>query len=71
MTAHDIFWNIDHERERRGMTRKEFCTRIGISTKTWQNYHNNPRPMPMGVIEDAANLMRLPMRELLNGRRTI
>ena len=71
MTTADIYWNIDHERQRRGMTRNEFCTRIGISTRTWKNYETNPRPMPTGVIEDAANLMRLPMRELLNGRRTI
>lgn len=70
MTTHDIFWTIDHERQRRGMTRKEFCTRIGISTKTWKNYETNPRPMPTGIIEDAANLMLIPMGELVRGRRT-
>ena len=71
MNSKDIYWNIDAERRRRGMTSKEFCTRIGISTKTWKNYESNSRPMPMGVVEDAANLMMIPMQELVRGRRTI
>ena len=71
MNSKDIYWNIDAERRRRGMTNKEFCTRIGISTKTWKNYETNARPMPMGVVEDAANLMMIPMQELVRGRRTI
>lgn len=70
MTTQDIFWNIDHERQRRGMTRKEFCTRIGISTRTWKNYELKPRPMPVGVVEDAANLMLIPMNELMKRRNT-
>lgn len=69
MTINDIYWNIDTERRRRGMTSKEFCARIGISTKTWRNYKKDTRPMPFSVLEDAAQLMMMPLNEFTKGRR--
>lgn len=67
MTTKDIYWNIDHARKRRGMTEKEFCARIGISTKTWKRYEIDPTPLPMGTIEKAAHLMMVPIMELMKG----
>ena len=71
MDSNDVFWNIDNERRRRGMTIKEFCYRVGIVPQTYQNYRNHPRTIPSGVIDDIAQMMLIPRQELERGRRTI
>ena len=68
MNAKDIFQTLDFERQKRGYTVREFSTRCGISPRTWTGYKTNPDRIPLGVIEKAANVMILPMSELLKRR---
>lgn len=68
MNSRDIFWNLDYERRKRGYTIKELTARCGISPRTWTGYKAKPDRIPLGVIEKAANVMLLPMGELLKRR---
>ena len=68
MTSKDIFQTLDFERQKRGFTVLEFSTRCGISPRTWTGYKSKPDRIPLGVIERAANVMILPMGELLKRR---
>lgn len=68
MNSKDIFQTLDFERQKRGFTVREFSTRCGISPRTWTAYKSNPDRIPLGVIEKAANVMILPMGELLKRR---
>ena len=69
MNSRDIFLNLDFERRKRGYTIKELSTRCGISARTWTGYKMQPEHLPLGVIEKAANVMMIPLGELLRGRR--
>ena len=68
MNSKDIFQTIDFERQKRGYTVREFSTRCGISPRTWAGYRLKPDRIPLGVIEKAANVMIIPMSELLRRR---
>ena len=68
MTSRDIFQTIDFERQKRGYTVREFSTRCGITQRTWTAYKTNPDRIPLGVIERAANILIIPMGELIRRR---
>ena len=65
MKSSDIVFNLDTERRKRGWTVAEFTRKCGISSRTWTNYNENPKKMPMGFVEKASNLMKLTDPELL------
>lgn len=70
MNSADIYWNIEMLRERRGMTKKEFCRIFGISEKTWSNYEDNPKNIRFGIAEKAAHTFAIPLEEITGRRYT-
>ena len=68
MNSRDIFQTMDFERQKRGYTVREFSTRCGITPRTWTAYKTNPDRIPLGVIERAANILIIPMVELIKRR---
>lgn len=64
MKASDIVFNLDTERRKRGWTVEEFTRKCGISSRTWTNYNERPKTMPMGFVEKASDLMKLTDPEL-------
>ena len=68
MNSKDIFQTIDFERKKRGYTVWEFSTRCGITPRTWTAYKSKPDRIPLGVIERAANILIIPMGELIRRR---
>ena len=71
MDSRDIYFNLDQERRRRGITIKEMAARCGISERTWTGYKAMPGNLTIGTIEKAANVMMIPMIELMKGRRRL
>lgn len=69
MNSSDIVFNLDTERRRRGWTVKEFAAMCGISERTWTNYSNEPKKIPMGIVEKASRVMQLPDTEIFKGRK--
>lgn len=41
----------------RGMTQKEFCERIGLNTRTFYNYRDNPERMSYGTLKKMIDLL--------------
>lgn len=68
MTSKDIFQTMDFERQKRGYTVREFSTRCGITPRTWTAYKTKPDRIQLGVIERAANILIIPMGELIKRR---
>jgi len=59
MTEKDVYFYLDNERRKRGITIKELTARCGISERTWNGYKAKPERMTIGTIFKIERFMML------------
>jgi len=60
------FPNIEAERGRLGLTKKDFAKKLGITTKTYYNWIDGATPIPSDALMKLADLCNVNIDYLLN-----
>ena len=60
-----VYNNIEAERARKGLSKEELATRIGISVKTYYNWLNGTNPIPSIALIKMADMFGVGIDYLL------
>lgn len=66
-----VYSNIEAERARKGLTKEELATRIGISTKTYYNWLNGTNPIPSTALIKMADMFGVDIDYILGRKNNV
>lgn len=64
-----IYRSIEAERARKGLSKEELASQIGVSVKTYYNWINGVNPIPSTALIKMADMFKVDIDYLL-GRET-